>query len=195
MREYKGRHKGLSKKYKELIYIGAKFGNWEVISEEVIKHPTTNKNTIKCKCVCGVEKNVEVYSLNIKGTMGCYNCGHSKKGNEHPNFRGYKEIPKKWFSRYTSRRKQPIDINIEDVYNLWVNQNKKCALSGVDISFNNNSPNQKNYRCNASLDRIDSSKGYIKGNTQLLHKDINRMKSDFGENYFIKMCKLITENK
>ena len=79
------------------------------------------------------------------------------------------------------------------VYDLWVKQGKKCALSGIPIDFENSSPNIKNYRCSASLDRIDSEKGYIVGNIQLLYKDINRMKSDFNEEYFIQMCKLIAK--
>ena len=45
----------------------------------------------------------------------------------------------------------------------------------------------------ASLDRIDSSKGYIEGNIQWVHKDINRMKGDSSDNDFIKLCKIISD--
>jgi hypothetical protein len=189
--QYTGRPKGLSKKYKGLIYIGAKFGSWEVISEEVIKS-NYGKNTIRCRCRCGNEKNVDVYTLG-KYSQSCFNCGHNKIGSEHPNYKGYKEIPQKWFSRYT-RRDRECNIKIEMIYGLWLEQGKKCALSGIPIDFKNTNPNPKNYRCNASLDRIDSTKGYIIGNIQLVHKDINSMKSDFEQNYFIKMCKLISIN-
>ena len=47
---------------------------------------------------------------------------------------------------------------------------------------------------NASLDRIDSSKGYIEGNVQWVHQNINMMKNKFDNQYFIEMCKLITKN-
>ena len=43
----------------------------------------------------------------------------------------------------------------------------------------------------ASLDRIDSSKGYVIGNVQWVHKDINIMKNKFDNQYFIDMCKKI----
>jgi hypothetical protein len=46
----------------------------------------------------------------------------------------------------------------------------------------------------ASIDRIDSSKGYILGNIQWVHKDVNFMKRTYSQEYFVKMCKLITEN-
>ena len=43
----------------------------------------------------------------------------------------------------------------------------------------------------ASLDRIDSKKGYIKGNLQWVHKDLNIMKNSYPNQYFIEMCKKV----
>ena len=43
----------------------------------------------------------------------------------------------------------------------------------------------------ASLDRIDSSKGYIKGNVQWVHKEFNKMKLDLLDKEFIDICKLV----
>jgi hypothetical protein len=40
----------------------------------------------------------------------------------------------------------------------------------------------------ASLDRIDSSKGYIEGNLQWVHKDVNIMKMDLSQVEFIDYC-------
>jgi len=190
--QYSGRPLGISKKYKELLYVGSKFDSWEIISDELITN-SYNKKSIECQCKCGVKKHVNIYSLINKESTGCSKCSH-KRGQESKNYKGYKEIPLKWFSRYT-RRDREFNIKIEGVYDLWVKQNKKCKLSGLPLDFENKSTNPKNYRCDISLDRIDSSKGYITGNIQLIHKDINRMKSDFDENYFIKMCELITKNK
>lgn len=44
-----------------------------------------------------------------------------------------------------------------------------------------------------SLDRIDSSKGYIPGNIQWVHKDVNSLKSNFDEEESIKWCTMIAE--
>jgi hypothetical protein len=41
----------------------------------------------------------------------------------------------------------------------------------------------------ASLDRIDSSKGYIIGNVQWAHKMVNRMKNDMPQEEFIEFCR------
>jgi len=43
----------------------------------------------------------------------------------------------------------------------------------------------------ASIDRINNSRGYLKGNIQLVHKDINFMKGKMSQDDFIKMCKLV----
>ena len=46
----------------------------------------------------------------------------------------------------------------------------------------------------ASLDRIDSSKGYIEGNVQWVHKSVNIMKCDFSSDIFIGICNQISNN-
>jgi hypothetical protein len=43
----------------------------------------------------------------------------------------------------------------------------------------------------ASLDRIDSSRGYTADNIQWVHKHVNLMKRSFNEEYFINTCKQI----
>lgn len=64
-----------------------------------------------------------------------------------------------------------------------------CSLTGRKIDF----LSIKNgiLEQTASLDRINSSKGYIKENIQWVHKDINKLKSDFNQDYFLKIIKEI----
>ena len=45
----------------------------------------------------------------------------------------------------------------------------------------------------ASLDRIDSKLGYILGNIQWVHKQINEMKMDLAEVDFLRWVKIIAE--
>jgi hypothetical protein len=118
-----------------------------------------------------------------------------KRNNKKQNnsqWKGYNEIPYNWFSRYFERKgrkkKHSGDINIEQVYELWIKQNKKCALSGVLIGFYDCGTN---HTC--SIDRIDSLKEYTLDNIQLVHKDVNIMKNKFDNQYFINMCKNINQ--
>ena len=45
----------------------------------------------------------------------------------------------------------------------------------------------------ASLDRVDSSKGYTEENVQWVHKDIQRMKSDLSPKRFTELCQLVAQ--
>lgn len=85
----------------------------------------------------------------------------------------------------TAREKVPVTISIEYAWNLFLEQNRKCALSGQDIFIGD-----KQYGT-ASIDRIDSSRGYEEGNIQWVHKDINFMKRTYSMDYFIEMCKMV----
>ena len=86
--------------------------------------------------------------------------------------------------------RKPVELSItkENAWNLFLKQNRRCALSGLELTFPKVS---KDKSWTASLDRIDSSKGYIEGNVQWVHKDVNIMKNKFDNKYFINICKLI----
>lgn len=94
-------------------------------------------------------------------------------------------IPKKYWSSVKSNAKKrnlDIQIDVEYAWNILVNQKFKCALTGNPIDFI--------YQANtASLDRIDSTKAYIEGNIQWVHKDINKLKINHNEKTFYKMCR------
>ncbi len=83
-----------------------------------------------------------------------------------------------------------LTITIDDVWKLFLKQKRKCALTGWDICFGKDSRHTT-----ASIDRIDSNKGYDKSNIQLLHKTVNRNKLDTDERYFYEMCKAVYLNR
>jgi hypothetical protein len=193
-------------KYKNQFQLGQKFGKWEITSTDIIPHEKTKESQIKCQCDCGFEKLVYCLTL-IKGqSTACFNCGHGNKGENNSKWLGHKEIPGSFISRVKAGAKTrkngiEIKIDIKDIYDLWIKQEKKCALSGLFIDFiniNEGNPNKPwskyDLICSASLDRIDSNKGYIPGNIQLVHKDVNMMKKEYNQDYFLKICRLITEN-
>lgn len=67
--------------------------------------------------------------------------------------------------------------------------------SGLKLVFTNES-NASLTRKNttASLDRIDSKIGYIEGNVQWVHKDINKMKNSHTHATFLQWCRLCVDN-
>lgn len=72
-------------------------------------------------------------------------------------------------------KKMGWDFNITTDYliELYENQKGLCYISGVELSLEKHSPKT------ISIDRIDSTKGYIVGNVALCTDFINRSKSNY----------------
>lgn len=135
-----------------------------------------------CKCECGNERIVRSANLTFNRTKNCGKC----------KWHGYGDIKYKqfYFIRAGAKaRNIKFDITIEYIWDLYIKQNRKCALSGIEIIIDRNY-NRKN--STASLDRIDSNRGYIEGNIQWVHKDINYMKLDQTDNEFINWCHMVS---
>jgi len=84
----------------------------------------------------------------------------------------------------------PFSITIEYAWDLFLKQNRKCAMSGMEINFAATGKD----KFTASLDRIDSNEGYVDGNVQWVHKDINWMKNTFSQQHFVDMCKKVADH-
>jgi hypothetical protein len=78
-----------------------------------------------------------------------------------------------------------VSIDIEYAWNLFLLQDRRCVLSGRTLIIES-WPNQT-----ASLDRIDSTRGYVVGNVQWIHKDLQAMKMNFAQEEFVKICEEI----
>ena len=154
------------------IQIGDYFGKWKVVDAVFVDRYAK----VPCECECGILCNVDAYTL-IKGkSRSCKTCSLPRVGAANPAWKGYEEIPNSWFLRFKRYSKIEFDLQIEDIWDLFLRQEKKCALTGLPIGFSNDRTRSQKYSgisCTASIDRIDSKKGYTRDNTQLVHKDIN----------------------
>lgn len=84
-----------------------------------------------------------------------------------------------------------VDIDKEYLHKLWDKQQGKCAISGIEMTY---IANCGRIPTNVSVDRIDSNKGYIKGNVQLVCMAVNQMKSDLDMQTFLNFCNSIVLN-
>jgi len=180
---------GIRKKIEDR-YIGKKFGDLTVIK----KYGKKDSHTVfECVCSCGKLVYLKSCALVTGNTKSC-GCTSRKRGKNHPNYKGYEDIKKCYFwtiENGAKTRGLEFTITIEYAWNLYVKQGKKCALTGKPIYFATTNKNRK--FANASLDRIDSAKGYIPGNIQWLDKKVNHMKWDLNQQDFIENCKMVAE--
>lgn len=141
---------------------------------------------------CGAEqtyKRKDHYKSAITGQWLCNACA-----NHNNNFAGrHNDIPITWFNmkmKSGKSRGYQWDLTIEFVWEMYISQKGKCALSGVSIGWA-----KKGLTATASIDRIDSSEGYLIENVQLVHKDVNFMKQQFSQEYFIEICKAVANKE
>ena len=84
-----------------------------------------------------------------------------------------------------------FSITVLDVMKLYDKQDGKCAVSGIPMTLYSK---LGAYSTGVSIDRIDSSKGYVKDNIQLVCIIVNTMKTAMSTDEFLNICKVITEN-
>ena len=169
----------------------------EIIEE--IGYNSQRKVEYKCLCKkCGNE--ILLNKKSIGRRKQCDDCNREDVRNrsfksigvKSQNWKGYGDIPKTIFTSIklgAKRRDKVFDITIEYLDLLWKEQRGKCALSNIPIKI---SEKVTDNQTTASLDRIDSSKGYIKGNVQWVHKDLNRMKWGLTVEKFIEYCRMVS---
>ena len=153
-----------------------------------------------CQCTnCGHKFRQDGYSTRI-GRQGCKHCRKSPNWNPlviaEPCFVG--DLTRLWWAKrviavVTRRQKRNPEfeckITMQYAWQKFLEQNGECKYTKIKLYFPEGSTGGT-----ASLDRIDSSKGYIEGNVQWVHATVNTMKSDLTEEEFKKYCKLITDN-
>jgi len=149
----------------------------------------------RCRCDCGNE--VVKVSGDLGRTRSC-GCKHSsqdqKTGANSPFWKGVGEISGYRISQIkenAKRRGHPYELEDDYLWSLFLEQGRKCALSGLELAFGMKGAEMGT----ASLDRINSSKGYLVGNVQWVHKDVNLMKMDLDQNYFLDLCEAINYNR
>jgi hypothetical protein len=180
--------------------MGQKFGKLTVVDRDTSKWYQNKRyrSVWKCQCECGNTSSVRSISLRQGVTKSC-GCIAKQRipGPQNSNFKGYKELPLSLWSQIQNRAVKigvPVDVSIEFLWELYLKQNQLCALSGREIQFGSHQSIGLNPKGTASLDRIDSSKGYVKENVQWVHKDVNMMKQGYDQNYFLDTCKRIVNN-
>ena len=177
--------------YDKLIKVGDRVGRLEVIEPPIRKSKVHGWKEwfVKIRCDCGSIKEMQCIRWTRKQMKRCRACQLIGSGNYAWN--GIGEINGQTLCHIRNGAKSrglKYAVTKEFLWALFLKQERKCALSGLPIQFTINKSEKT-----ASLDRIDSTKGYTKDNVQWIHKDVNLMKNHFDQSHFLGLCKAICE--
>ena len=174
---------------------GKRFGYLEVMKMDHLPEDKRREYRAVCKCHnCGKE-DYWVFPNHLR--RGQKSCGclpkNMPKGKNHCRYSGYGEITGSVWGKIKEaaiRRDLEFSITIEETWDLFETQNRKCALTGLMIKMG-----KGRKRGTASLDRKDSTKGYIKDNIQWVHRNMNIVKHSCSQEYFVNICRKVVQNE
>lgn len=133
-------------------------------------------------------------SRSCTGKANVGNIGHRSdydiskhSGNARDQYTGLRQ-----FIRRIKNRNKESNMTLEYLKELWDTQEGKCPYSGIQLVLPNNSVNDP--IITASLDRIDSAKGYVVDNVQFISTAINYMKGTMSHIKTLELCQLIADN-
>lgn len=91
-----------------------------------------------------------------------------------------------------ARKNIIYNVTVDDLYDIWKKQNGICVYTGVKLTLKNkNSINVCSNNFMASVDRIDSSKGYTKDNIQFISRTANLAKHTMSHEEMVEFCKIV----
>ncbi|MCA6430253.1 MAG: hypothetical protein IM613_12530 [Cytophagales bacterium] len=169
-----------------------------------------NYKTITC-LHCGTEKNIYIgeYNRKIKKqtpffcSRSCCGSFNIKRRNDLKKYNHSEEnrIRLAYLNKIKSesvdvflyflknckiRKTKELNITTNYLRTVWDSQKGLCAVSNIPLELPTNTRGFKTIKPfnGASLDRINSSLGYIEGNVQFVCIGINFMKNDWDSDYF-----------
>jgi hypothetical protein len=159
----------------------------EKLATEIKRQKKRGKKFFYCDLKCAGKSNCS-HLEQYRNTDSILRIQQYKKHkDEFSQFRYHLNNAKKRAKRY----KRECDIDLDYLKNIWDKQSGKCAVTGLQmlekfIHTKKNRTDKNPYQ--ASLDRIDNSKGYIKGNVRYVCLMFNIARNDFSDEQVLEFC-------
>ena len=173
----------------------------------VEKNNVLHKICPKCNITKPVEENFVKYKKVLKSGKPKYNswckeCVSKKQveyhkqtwGPDRLKFVAYKRTKTVrsflGYLRSKAIHRSSNCISLDALEVLWFEQKGKCALTGWEMTME---LGKGNIPTKCSIDRIDSSIGYVPGNVQLVCRAANISKNVLSTSDFLNLCKAVVE--
>ena len=115
---------------------------------------------------------------------------YTRQSDSLSNFRWYmKNIIKN-----SKDRNKEYDVDLEYLKDLWESQNGVCPFTNKKLLIRTHANKDKKNPYQASIDRIDNTKGYIKGNIRFVSLMFNYARNNFSDNEVLEFCKNVAAN-
>lgn len=154
-------------------------------SEVTRNKKLSRKNYCSQRC-CGLASHKHL--LNADGTSPyAFKKGHVPAPRKKDKYTPFKVYIKNIKNRKCNHEKA---LTIEYLHDLWYKQKGTCPYSGIKLTHAK-WLGQSDLTYTASIDRIDSSKGYVPGNVQYVSMAINFMKNKMTHEETITLCEIL----
>lgn len=92
------------------------------------------------------------------------------------------------------KRHGPSDLSLGYLLRLWKRQRGLCPFTGWDLKLPTSTQGwDEKHPANASLDRIDCRRGYVKGNVRFVSIMANLARQDFTDDQLREFCAAVAE--
>ena len=109
----------------------------------------------------------------IKSHGGINSVHDVRVENKRDEFTGFR-----YYLRKARSRDHEVNVTLREIKDLWELQRGQCVYTGVGLTLILETKGTINDpRYTASLDRIDSERGYVKENLQFISVSMNYMKN------------------
>ena len=151
------------------------------------------KKNGKCKFYCSLKCAAKNSCSHLKKYHGYYNQNlvSNNRLDHYSPFRWYlKQIVKN-----SKQKNHEYNIDCEYLKQLWEEQGAICPFTKHVLTLRTHSNDDiKKNPYQASLDRIDNSLGYIKGNVRFVALIFNYAKNTFSDQDVINFCIKVADN-
>jgi hypothetical protein len=153
---------------------------------EINRQKKRGKKIFYCNRICAGKNNVQ----HLHKYAGKFNNNliPNNRSDQYTEFRWYiKNVIKN-----SKKKNQGYDIDLKYLKDLWEQQGGICPFTKEKLELRTHTTKNKSHPYSASLDRIDNSKGYIKGNVRFVSLIFNYARNTFSDDTVIEFCKKIT---
>jgi hypothetical protein len=142
--------------------------------------------------VCGVKKPLADFKKGTNYSRGtcraCRNDQRNRRIASNPATYLYSRLGR----QNRSKNKPEVSIDKKYIEKMWEEQSGKCDVTGVHMTYQPRDL-KRTTGLNASIDRIDPSKGYCKGNVRIVCHMVNVMRNSGDDSDLLWWCKMIVE--